>query len=190
MIFTGTRLAGAFVLDLDPMSDDRGFFARSFCQDEFAERGLTPVVAQANISVTHLRGGLRGLHFQYPPVSETRVVRCTRGAIFDVIVDLRPESPTFLETVTLELTAGNHRSLYVPDRFAHGMQALDDNTEVTYLMGEKYVPVEQGGLMYDDPRLAIAWPLPVTSISARDRRWQPLALCEADLRARMRAFPS
>jgi len=187
VIFTETRLAGAFVIDLEPMSDDRGFFARTFCQDEFARAGLKPVVAQANVSVTRARGGLRGLHFQYPPLSETRVVRCTRGAIFDVIVDLRPESPTFLEHVAMELSAENHRSLYVPDRFAHGMQALADGAEVTYLMGERYVPVEQGGLMYDDPRLTIAWPLAVTSISDRDRRWIPLSVCEPDLRARMRS---
>ena len=187
MILTETRLAGAFVIDLERMSDDRGFFARTFCQDEFARAGLKPVVAQANVSLTRAKGGLRGLHFQYPPVSETRVVRCTRGAIFDVIVDLRPESPTFLEHLALELSAENYRSLYVPDRFAHGMQALTDDAEVTYLMGERYIPVEQGGLMYDDPRLAIAWPLTVTSISDRDRRWTPLSVCEPELRARMRA---
>ena len=185
MIITETRLAGAFVIDLEPMSDERGFFARSFCQDEFRQAGLKAMVAQANVSLTRARGGLRGLHFQYPPVSETRVVRCTHGAIFDVIVDLRPESPTFLEHVAVELSAENRRSLYVPDRFAHGMQALADDTEVTYLMGERYIPADQGGLMYDDPRLAIAWPLAVTSISDRDRRWIPLSVYEPELRARM-----
>src|SRR5437879_1920833 len=120
MIFAETKLSGAFIVDLELREDSRGFFARSFCQREFAEHGLNPVVAQANVAFSNTMGTLRGMHFQFPPVTETKLVRVTRGAILDVIVDLRPESPTYLQHVGVELTAENHRALYVPDRFAHG----------------------------------------------------------------------
>ncbi len=128
MIFTETKLAGAFVIDVDRKEDNRGFFARVFCQHEFEEHGLKPVIAQANVAFNHrARARMRGMHFQYPPAAETKLVRCTRGAILDIIVDLRPESPTYLEHVAVELSADNHRALYVPERFAHGYQVLEDD---------------------------------------------------------------
>ena len=126
MIFTETKLEGAFIIDLDLKEDNRGFFARAFCQHEFEEHGLKPVIAQANIAFNRRKGSVRGMHFQFPPAAETKLVRCTRGAILDVIVDLRPESPTYLDHVSVELTADNHRALYVPERFAHGYQVLED----------------------------------------------------------------
>ena len=187
MIFTETRLAGAFIIDLEPRRDDRGFFARTFCREEFLSRGLDPAIVQGNIAGNHRRGIVRGLHFQYPPAAETKLVRCTRGAVLDVIVDLRPESPTYLQHVAVELTADNHRSLYAPRRFAHGYQTLEDNTEVAYNVGHIYTPEQEGGLRYDDPRLGIAWPLPASDISDKDRSWRLLAEVEPDVRARMRS---
>jgi len=185
VIFTETNLRGAFIVDIDPRSDSRGFFARVFCQHEFAEHGLNPMIAQANVAFSKQRGTVRGLHFQYPPVAETKIVRATRGAILDVIVDLRPESPTFLQHVTVELTFDNHRALYVPERFAHGFQVLEDNTETTYLMGEFYIPSAEGGLLYSDPSLGIPWPLPVVDMSAKDTAWPTLAQAEPHLRQQM-----
>src|SRR6185437_7778159 len=129
MIFTETNLKGAFIIDLDRKTDERGFFARAFCQNEFRDHGLEPVIAQANIAFNRRKGCVRGMHFQFPPAAETKLVRCTRGAILDIIVDLRPESATYLDHISVELTADNHRALYVPERFAHGYQVLDDNTE-------------------------------------------------------------
>ncbi len=186
MIFTETALNGAFIVDIDAHIDTRGFFARVFCQREFVEHGLNPTIAQANVAFSTLRGTLRGLHFQYPPVAETKVVRVTRGAILDVIVDLRPESPTYLQHVAVELTSDNHRALYVPERFAHGFQVLRDDTETAYLMGEFYAPNAEGGLRYADPRLAINWPLPITDLSDKDRAWPLLADVESELQLRMR----
>lgn len=179
MIFTETGLKGAFVIDLEPRGDERGFFARAFCRREFEAHGLKPLIAQANISFNYRKGTVRGLHFQLPPHAETKFVRCSRGAIADVIVDLRRESPTYLQHVAVELTADNRRGLYVPERFAHGYQVLEDNTETTYQVGEFYAPAAEGGLRYDDPRLAIRWPLPVTDISDKDRRWPLLDEAEA-----------
>src|SRR3981189_2386300 len=140
MIFTETKLKGAFIIDLDRRTDERGFFARAFCQKEFHDHGLRSVIAQANGASNPRKGPLRGLHFQYPPAAESKLVRCTRGAILDIIVDLRPESPTYLDHVAVELTADNYRSLYVPERFAHGYQALEDQTETSYQVGEFYDP--------------------------------------------------
>jgi dTDP-4-dehydrorhamnose 3,5-epimerase len=185
VIFTETKLKGAFVIGLEPRKDDRGSFARTFCQREFEERGLKPTIVQASIAINRRKGTLRGMHFQYPPAAETKIVRCTRGAILDIIVDLRPESPTYLDHVTVELTADNMRSLYVPQRFAHGYQVLRDNTDASYQMSESYTPSAEGGLPYDDPRLGLKWPLPVTVISARDRSFQPLAEIEGELVRRM-----
>ena len=189
MIFTETPLKGAFVVDLEPRSDDRGFFARAFCQHEFEAHGLKALVAQTNVSFNYRKGTIRGLHFQFPPAAETKFVRCTRGAILDVIVDLRPESPTYLRHVAVELTAENRSGLYVPERFAHGYQVLEDGTETTYQVGEFYTAAAEGGLCYSDPRLGIRWPLPVTDISDKDRAWQPLAAAEPDIRTRMAAGP-
>ena len=171
MIFRETELKGAYIVDVEPRSDDRGFFARVFCQRELAEHGLKPLIAQASIAFNRRSGTIRGMHFQFPPVAETKLVRATRGAILDVICDLRPESPTFLDHVAVELTEDNYRSLYVPERFAHGYQVLADNTEVSYLMGEFYSPGHEGGFRYDDPRLGMSWPLPVTEISEKDLQW-------------------
>jgi dTDP-4-dehydrorhamnose 3,5-epimerase len=184
MIFTETELQGAFVIQLERHEDERGFFARAFCQHEFADHGLKPVIAQANIAFNTKQGTIRGMHFQYPPAAETKVVRCTRGAILDVIVDLRPESSTYLEHVAVELTADNHCSLYVPERFAHGYQVLEDNTETIYQVGEFYAPKQEGGLSYDDPRLAIVWPLRLTAISPKDAAWQSLDEIEGELKVR------
>jgi dTDP-4-dehydrorhamnose 3,5-epimerase len=185
VIFTETKLPGAFVIDLDRREDDRGFFARTFCQHEFEEHGLKPVIAQANLAFNRRKGTMRGMHFQYPPAPETKLVRCTRGAILDIIVDLRPESPTYLEHVSVELSADNYRALYVPERFAHGYQVLEDVTETTYQVGEFYTPGAEGGLHYDDPALGLTWPLPVAEISDKDRAWAPLSEVEPELIRRM-----
>lgn len=185
MIFTETKLKGAFILDLERIEDSRGFFARTFCQNEFEAHGLKPIVVQASTAHNTTRGTVRGMHFQYPPAAETKLVRCTRGAIYDIIVDLRPESPTYLEHVAVELSEDNQRALYVPERFAHGYQVLHDNTDASYQMGEFYTPDAGGGLRYSDPRLALRWPLPVTAISDKDQAYQLLDEIEPKLRRRM-----
>jgi dTDP-4-dehydrorhamnose 3,5-epimerase len=187
VIFIETKLKGAFILDLERREDQRGFFARAFCQKEFAEHGLKPVIAQANIAWNEKKGTLRGMHFQYPPHPETKLVRATRGAILDIIVDLRPESPTYLESTAVELSADDRRALYVPERFAHGYQALEDATETSYQVGEFYAPGSEGGLSPFDPRLGLKWPLPVTIISPKDSAWTHLELIEPEVRRRMKA---
>jgi dTDP-4-dehydrorhamnose 3,5-epimerase len=187
MIFTETALAGAFIIDIEPRGDSRGFFARAFCQHEFEEHGLKPVIAQGNLAFNATKGTLRGMHFQFPPKAETKLVRATRGSILDIIVDLRPESPTYLEHISVELSADNHRALYVPERFAHGYQVLEDNTETTYQVGEFYAPETEGGLRYDDPRLDLRWPLPVGEMSEKDAGWKLLDEIEAELKERMSA---
>jgi dTDP-4-dehydrorhamnose 3,5-epimerase len=185
MIFRETRLKGAFILDLERREDDRGYFARAFCQHEFARYGLKTVIAQSNVAYNRRKGTLRGMHFQFPPTAETKLVRATRGAILDIIVDLRPESPTYLEHVAVELSAENGRALYVPERFAHGYQVLEDHTETTYQVGEFYAPMSEGGLLYNDPALGLTWPLPVTEMSPKDAAWKPLAEVEQEIRHRM-----
>lgn len=185
MIFTETRLKGAFIVDAERRGDERGFFARAFCQKEFGQLGLETNVAQTNVGVSVKRGTLRGMHFQYPPATEAKLVRCMQGAILDVIVDLRPESPTYLEHVAVELSGDNQRALYVPGRFAHGYQTLQDGTTILYQASAFYTPSAEAGLRYDDPRLAIAWPLPVSSISAKDENLDLLENVEAELAARM-----
>jgi dTDP-4-dehydrorhamnose 3,5-epimerase len=187
MIFTETPLSGAFIIDVERRADSRGFFARVFCQDEFADHGLKPVIAQSNIAYNERKGTLRGMHFQFPPSAETKLVRCTRGAILDIIVDLRPESPTYLQHVAVELTADNHRALYVPERFAHGYQVLEDATETSYQVGEFYTPNAEGGLRFDDPRLGLSWPLPIGEMSTKDAEWALLDAVEAELVERMGA---
>ena len=185
MIFPETKLKGAFILDLERRDDERGFFARAFCQKEFADHGLKPVIAQANIAFNKRKGTLRGMHFQYPPHAESKLVRATRGAIVDIIVDLRPESPTYLQHVEVELSADNHRALYVPERFAHGYQALEDATETSYQVGEFYAPGTEGGLSPFDPRLGLKWPLPVSVISPKDAAWKHLDEVEGEVKRRM-----
>lgn len=187
MIFKETRLAGAYVLELQRHEDNRGFFARTFCQKEFEAHGLKPVIAQSNIAFNRTRGTLRGMHFQFPPNAETKIVRATRGAIIDVIVDLRPESPTYLSHVTVELSAENRRSLYIPERFAHGYQTLVDDTETSYHMGEFYAPADELGLHPFDPKLGIAWPFPMSEISPKDAAWKNLAESQAFIEGRMKA---
>ncbi len=185
MIFTETRLKGAFVIDLERREDERGFFARSFCRREFEERGLKPVIAQSGLARNRKKGTLRGMHFQFPPAAETKLVRCVHGVILDIIVDLRPESETYLQHFAVELDAESLRALYVPERFAHGYQSLCDDTVASYELGAFYAPGAEGGLLHDDPALGLAWPLPVTAISARDRSFQSLSQSEDELRRRM-----
>lgn len=186
MIFTETKLKGAYIIDIERREDSRGFFARVFCQKEFESHGLKPLIAQANIAFNVKKGTLRGMHFQYPPAAETKLVRCTRGAILDIIVDLRPESPTYLDHIAVELNEDNQRALFVPERFAHGYQVLRDGTETSYQVGEFYTPGVEGGLMYNDRRLGLQWPLPVTAISEKDAVWKLLDDIEPELKQKMR----
>jgi dTDP-4-dehydrorhamnose 3,5-epimerase len=185
MIFTETKLKGAYIIDIDRKEDERGFFARAFCQQEFEAHGLKPIIAQANVAFNYKKGTLRGMHFQYPPAAETKLVRCTRGAILDIIVDLRPDSATYLHYIAVELNEANHRALYVPERFAHGYQVLQDSTETSYQVGEFYTPSAEGGLLYNDPRLGLVWPLPVTVISEKDQRFDRLETIEPELKRHM-----
>ncbi len=168
MIFTETGLTGAFWIDLEPHRDERGFFARSWCQQEFEERGLIARMVQSNISFNKNRGTLRGLHFQIAPYEEARLVRCTRGAIYDVFLDLRPGSATLRRWLSVELTAENYRALFLPKGFAHGFQTLTDDTEVLYLMSEFYHPEAARGVRWNDPAFHIQWPLEVRILSEQD----------------------
>ena len=171
MIFHETKLKGAFIVDLDKKDDDRGFFARAFCSREFEEHGLRPQVVQANMSYNHKKGTVRGMHYQVSPASELKFIRCISGAIWDVIIDMRPDSPTYLQHIGVELSAENRRAIYVPDMFAHGNQALTDGAELLYLVGEFYTPGCERGVRFDDPVIGIEWPLPVTVISENDQSW-------------------
>jgi dTDP-4-dehydrorhamnose 3,5-epimerase len=169
MKFIETKLKGAYLIEPDLIRDDRGFFARSWCQKEFTDNGLNPNLVQCNISFNHHQGTLRGMHYQIAPYEEAKVVRCTAGAIYDVIVDLRPDSETFKQWVALKLTAVNHQALYIPAGMAHGFQTLADNSEVLYQMSEFYHPESARGLRWDDRVLGIAWPTELPSvISERD----------------------
>jgi dTDP-4-dehydrorhamnose 3,5-epimerase len=172
--FAETALAGAYVVELERREDDRGFFARSFCRREFEAAGLEPVVAQCNVSWNRRAGTLRGMHFQAPPSAEAKLVRCTRGAIHDVIVDLRRESPTYLRHFATELTADNRRQLYIPALFAHGFLTLTDDVEVSYQMSEFFTPGSGRGIRYDDPALGIRWPRAIAVISEQDASWPAL----------------
>ncbi|MCH9651625.1 MAG: dTDP-4-dehydrorhamnose 3,5-epimerase [Deltaproteobacteria bacterium] len=169
MIFRESPLKGAFVVEVERLSDDRGFFARTFCQRDFEAQGLSPATAQCNISFNHRKGTVRGLHFQQPPHEEAKVVRVTRGAIFDAIVDLRPSSPTFLEVFAITLSAEKRNQLYIPKGFAHGFQTLEDDSEVFYQMSDFFQPGAARGYRWNDPAFAIEWPLEVTVISERDQ---------------------
>jgi dTDP-4-dehydrorhamnose 3,5-epimerase len=171
MQFLATALPGAFVLEPQPMADERGLFARTFCAREFAEHGLTSRLVQCSVSYNRQKGTLRGLHYQRSPHEEAKLVRCTAGAVYDVIVDLRPGSSTYLQHFGVELSARSRRSLFVPEMFAHGFQTLEDDTEVFYQMSQFYAPDHAAGLRYNDPELGIAWPLPVSVMSDKDRTW-------------------
>lgn len=175
MQFTEIKLKGAFVLDLELREDPRGFFARTFCQKEFTSHGLKPDVAQCNCSFNHKKGTMRGMHYQLPPAAETKLVRCTRGAIFDAIIDLRADSPTYMQWFGVELTEHNRRQLLVPEMFGHGYLTLTDNAEVTYQVGEFYTPGYERGIRYDDPAFGIQWPVPIEVISDKDAAWPPYA---------------
>jgi dTDP-4-dehydrorhamnose 3,5-epimerase len=171
MQFTATKLEGAFVIEPTLHEDRRGLFGRTYCASEFREHGLVDSFVQCNTSWNAKRGTLRGLHYQLSPSAEVKLVRCTAGALVDVIVDLRPGSKTYLQHVVAELTARNRLALYIPKMFAHGFQTLEDGTEVFYQMSEFYAPKLSRGIRYDDPKLGIGWPLPVTSISDSDLSW-------------------
>ena len=171
MIFTETPLAGAWIIDVDRKHDERGFFARTWSADEFRERGLNPHIVQCSISFNAKRGTLRGMHYQSDPHGETKLVRCTSGAIHDVIVDLRPDSPTYRRSFAAELSAENRRMFYIPRSFAHGFITLTDAAEVFYTMGNAYEPDAARGLRWNDPALGIEWPLQPAVIAQRDADW-------------------
>ena len=168
MIFNPLALKGAFTIDVQPLEDSRGFFTRTFCEKEFTEHNLVQHFVQANHSGTHGKGVIRGMHFQHNPYCETKLVKCVQGAIFDVIVDVRKGSPTFLQSFGAGLTAENKRMMYVPAGFAHGFQSLSDYSEITYMVSSFYNKESEGGVRYDDPAVKIDWPLPVSLVSDKD----------------------
>ena len=172
MIFVETKLKGAFIIEPERLEDERGFFARTFCQEEFAAHGLTPTCVQCDISFNKKKGTLRGMHYQAKPYEESKLIRCTMGAIHDVIIDLRPESPTFKYPLAVELTAENRKMLYVPEGFAHGFQTLEDNAEVFYQMSGIHVPESARGIRWNDPAFGIQWPSDQRMISIRDRAYR------------------
>lgn len=171
LTFRETKFADAWLMESEPFFDHRGSFARTFCEAELGARGLETRFVQHSLSHSHARGTVRGLHFQTPPHAETKIVRCLAGEIFDVIVDLRPGSPTFKHWQAFTLSRTNRRQLYVPKGFAHGFQALCDDVDVHYLISTPYAPAAASGVRYDDPAFGIAWPVPVTAISDKDRTW-------------------
>jgi dTDP-4-dehydrorhamnose 3,5-epimerase len=171
VIFVPTVVPGAFVVEPERLEDERGFFARTWCAREFAERGLDPRVVQCSVSFSERKGTLRGLHYQIAPHPEAKLVRCTRGAIHDVIVDLREDSPAFLRHVAVELSAENHRMVYVPEGVAHGFQTLEDRSEVAYQMSAFHAPSHARGVRWNDPAFAIDWPAAERTISERDRTY-------------------
>ena len=172
MIFIETELTGAFIIKPERLEDERGFFARTFCREEFTAHGLNLNTAQCDISFNKRSGTLRGLHYQTAPCEEAKLVRCTRGAIFDVIVDLRRESPSFMQWVSVELTADNHRMLYIPEGLAHGFQTLAKHSEIFYQMSQPYHPEYARGIRWDDPAFRISWPTNPTAISLRDQKYR------------------
>jgi dTDP-4-dehydrorhamnose 3,5-epimerase len=176
MNFTETTLKGACIIDPKRIEDERGFFARGWCRNEFEAHALNPAMVQLNIGFNHARGTLRGMHFQKAPMAEAKLVRCTKGALYDVIVDLRRDSPTHGQWLGVELTEENRRMIYVPEGFAHGYQTLADRTEVHYLTSQFYAPEHAAGVRFDDPAFGIRWPLPVAVISSQDRNWPPYSL--------------
>jgi dTDP-4-dehydrorhamnose 3,5-epimerase len=172
MIFSETRLPGAFVIDLERIEDERGFFARAWCERELSEHGLESRIAQSNMSFNKRKGTLRGMHFQRPPHEEVKLIRCTRGGLLDVIIDLRPDSAGYKRWIGVELTAENRKALYVPRGFAHGFQTLEDDTEAFYMVSEFYTPEAEAGVRWDDPAFGIEWPFDQPSeISEKDQLW-------------------
>jgi dTDP-4-dehydrorhamnose 3,5-epimerase len=176
MRFTETKLKGAFILEPEILEDERGFFARTWCRHEFEAHGLTTIFVQGNISFNHKRGTLRGMHYQVEPHAEAKLVRCTMGAIYDVILDLRADSATFKQWLAVELTAKNRRMLFIPAGLAHGFQTLEDNTEVLYQMSEFYHPECARGVRWDDPAFGIGWPIAEIISSRRDNEYPGFAI--------------
>ena len=171
MKFYKAELEGAYIIELDKLEDQRGFFARTWCQKEFEEQGLAARIAQANVSFNTRAGTLRGMHYQDAPKEETKLIRCTRGALYEVIIDLRRGSPTYKRWICAELTEQNYKMLYVPAQFAHGYVTLEDKTEMIYFMSEFYTPGVERGLRWNDPEFGIIWPRPVEVISDKDANW-------------------
>ena len=176
MIFTATSLAGVTVVDLEPRVDERGFFARTFSREEFLAAGLEAPVEQCSLSYNRRAGTLRGMHYQVAPALEAKLVRCTKGAVLDVVVDVRPGSPTHLQSYAVELSAANRRSLHISPMIAHGFQTLADDTEVFYQISGQHTPGTERGMRHDDPALGLSWPLAVSVINARDTAWPLLGL--------------
>ena len=168
MKFIATGLAGSFVIDIEPITDERGYFARLWCRDEFAAQGIATDAVQMSVSHNPVQGTLRGMHFQWPPSQEAKLVRCQRGRIYDVIVDLRPESSTFCAHFAVELDSDRQNALYIPPGFAHGFQTLQPDCDITYMMSDVFRPELYGGVRFDDPAFAIDWPLPLGPIAERD----------------------
>ncbi len=183
MKFHRVGLGDACLIELDMRQDDRGFFARLFCEDELAAAGLVTRFPQVNNSESALKGTIRGLHYQLPPASEAKIVRCVRGAVFDAVVDMQPDSPTFGKWYGAELTPDNRRMMYVPTGFAHAYLSLQDRSEIIYFASERYAPGKERGLRFDDPAVGIVWPVPVTVVSDKDRVWPDFAVAAAELRA-------
>jgi dTDP-4-dehydrorhamnose 3,5-epimerase len=173
MKFTETDLKDAYIIDLERLSDDRGFFARGYCENEFKEQGIDARIVQANVSYNHQKGTMRGMHYQEEPHGEAKLVRCTKGGIYDAIIDVRRESPTYKDWIGVELNEENRRMLYVPEGFAHGFITLEDNVEVTYQVSEFYTPGAEHGIKYDDPAFNINWPVEIEVISEKDEEWAP-----------------
>jgi len=169
--FLETPLTGACIVEIEPIEDSRGLFARSCCKREFEAHSLNPEIVQCNISFNIKKGILRGMHYQIKPFEEAKLVRCTRGAIFDVIIDLRADSPTFKDWFAVELTDKNRKMLYIPERFAHGFQTLKDNTEVFYQMSEYYSPKHSRGIRWNDPSFSVQWPEDTRIISKKDQQY-------------------
>lgn len=176
MKFQPTRIEGLFLIDIEPVADERGFFARTYCEDEFRKHGLDPRIAQSSISFNPRRGTLRGMHYQREPHSETKLIRCTRGSVFDAVVDLRGDSPTFLQWFGVELTAANRRMLYIPRGLAHGYLSLEDDSEISYQMSAPYHPESASGVRWNDPAFGIAWPIAVEVVADRDRAYPDFQL--------------
>jgi dTDP-4-dehydrorhamnose 3,5-epimerase len=168
MILTETKLKGVFLIDIETLQDERGFFARTWCKQEFARKGLNSDLAQCSVSFNRRSGTLRGMHYQTAPHEEVKLLRCTAGAIFDVVIDVRSDSPTFMQWIGVELSASNHRMIYVPERVAHGFQTVEDNTEVFYQISEFHAPERSAGIRWNDPAFNIHWPPAARTISARD----------------------
>lgn len=168
MIFTETKLKGAFIIDVQKLEDERGFFGRAWCKKEYEQHGLNPNIVQANISYNRKKGTLRGMHYQVAPFAECKTIRCITGSLFDVIIDIRPESPTFKQWIAVELTAENFKTIYVPEGFAHGFLTMADHTTVNYMVSGFYAPGAEAGIKFDDPAFNIAWPMKPSIISDKD----------------------